>query len=63
MLSTDLRFPSSGKLLEVLPLPASPYEIKEGNVSSFKKMIELFNLQDGFPLLPAEHHRGNYPRT
>jgi hypothetical protein len=43
MLSTDLRSGTPGRLLEMLPLPSSPYDIKQGNISSFKKMIGLFN--------------------
>lgn len=43
ILSTDLRSTAPGRLLEVLPLPASPYEVKEGDISSFSKMIGLFN--------------------
>jgi hypothetical protein len=42
-LSTDLRSATPGRLLEMLPLPSSPYDIKQGNISSFKKMIGLFN--------------------
>jgi len=43
ILSTDLRSPSPGRLLEMLPLPAAPYDIQLGNKSSFKTMVKLFN--------------------
>jgi hypothetical protein len=43
ILSTDLRSPTPGRILEMLPLPSSPYDVLQGNIGAFKKMIGLFN--------------------
>jgi hypothetical protein len=43
ILSTDLQSPAPGRLMEMLPLPSAPYDIRLGDTSSFKTMIRLFN--------------------
>ena len=43
ILSTDLQSPAPGRLMEMLPLPAAPYDIQLGNTSSFQTLIRLFN--------------------
>jgi hypothetical protein len=43
ILSTDLQSPADGKLMEILPLPSAPYDIRLGNISSFRNMIRLYN--------------------
>ncbi len=43
ILSTDLRSTQPGRLMEMLPLPSAPYDIKAGNTSSFTNLIRLYN--------------------
>lgn len=43
MLSTDLRSEVSGRLMEVLPLPSAPYDIKMASTDSFVTITSLFN--------------------
>ncbi|MBM4249472.1 MAG: hypothetical protein FJ149_08600 [Euryarchaeota archaeon] len=43
VLSTDLRSPRPGRLMEMLPLPSAPYDIQTGNTSSFTTMVKLYN--------------------
>ena len=43
ILSTDLQSPTPGKLLQMVPLPSAPYDVRQGNTSSFKDLIRIFN--------------------
>jgi hypothetical protein len=41
ILSTDVRAESSTIVLEILPLPSNPTEVKSGDFESFEKLAEL----------------------
>jgi hypothetical protein len=43
ILSTDLQSARPGRLMEMLPLPSAPYDIRPANVSAFKTVIRLYN--------------------
>jgi hypothetical protein len=43
ILSTSIKSESSATVLEILPLPANPTEIKEGNFEVFEKLVKVMN--------------------
>lgn len=45
ILSTDLKSSEPATVLEILPLPSNPTEIKEGGFESFEKLVEIINMK------------------
>jgi len=44
ILSTDITSSESTPVLELLPLPSNPLEVKEGSFESFTKLQEIVNV-------------------
>ena len=43
ILSIDLESSADATVLRIIPLPAEPFEIKEGSFGSFERLVELMN--------------------